>query len=82
MYHSMLEEEEASYPDSGLVTDSREGGPEESKSELEEGIREGIGGDTVGKPQPRHLGQDMGCCNGGLLPVDRGLGSYLVSYGI
>ena len=78
MYHSTLGEDEASYPDSGLVIDSREGGPEESVSELEDGIGS-PGWDAVGKPQPWHLGQDMRCLNGGLLLADGGLGSYFVS---
>ena len=74
--HSILEDEgEASYPDSGLVTDSREGGPEESVSELEDGV-DSTGGDAAGKPLSRHLGQEMGCLSGGLLPVDGGLDSY------
>ena len=51
----MLEEDEASYPDSGPVIDSREGGPEESVSKLEDGVGS-TGGDAVGKPLPRHLG--------------------------
>ena len=76
MYHSVLEEDEASYPDSGPVTDSREGGPKESESKLEEGIGS-VGGDTVGKPLPRHLGQEMGCCNGGASPCRWGPGVLL-----
>ena len=78
MYHSVLEEDEASYLDSGLIIDSREGGPEESVSELEEGIGP-AGGEAVGKPLPRHLDQDIRCLNGDQLPVDGGLGSYSMS---
>ena len=73
----MLEEEgETLYPDSGPVTDSRDGGPEESVSELVE-LDDGvglIGGDAAGKPLPRHFGQEMGCLSGGLLTADGGLG--------
>ena len=56
--HSMLEEDEASYLDSGPVIDSREGGLEVSVSKLEDGMGS-AGGDAVGKPpaktlEPRH----------------------------
>ena len=51
----MLEEDEASYPDSGPVIDSREGGPEESVSELEDRVGSTVG-NPVGRPLPRHLG--------------------------
>ena len=72
----MLEEGEASYLDSSPVTDSREGSPEESVSELEEGICS-AGGDAVGKPLPRHLGHNMGCHNGGSTPCRGGAGVLL-----
>ena len=62
--YSVSEETEASYQTPVWVMDSREGGPEESNSELEEGIGEGIGeeigGEVLGKPLPKHLGQDTG----------------------
>ena len=47
-------------------------------SGLEDGIGS-LGGDEVGRSLPRHLGQEMGCLNGGLLLADGGLGSYFMS---
>ena len=70
-----MEDVEASYPDPSPLIDSREGGPEESVSELEDGVGS-TGGDAVGKPLPRHLGQEMGCLSGGLLPADGGQDFY------
>ena len=67
----MLEEDEASYPDSGPLIDSREGIPEESVPELEDGIGS-AGRDAVGKLLPKHLGQDIGCLNGGSTPCGWG----------
>ena len=75
----MLEYEgEASYPDSGPATDSREGGPEESVLELvklEDGV-DLLGGDAAGKPLPRHFGQEMGCLSGGSTSCRWVLDSY------
>ena len=60
--------------------DSKEGGPEESESELEKGIGGDVGGDVPGKPLPEHLGQDTGCSKGGQGgPCRWGPGSYLKS---
>ena len=78
----MLEDDEASYLDSSPVIDSREGGSEESLSELEDGIGSASGA-AVGKPLPRHLGQDMGCHNGGVYSLQMGTwGPTLCPYGI
>ena len=71
-------EREASYPDWGLVIDSKEGGPEDSVSELVE-LRDGtgsVGGDMVGQllSLPRPCGHVLGHLSGGQLPVDGGLG--------
>ena len=68
----------ALYLDSGPVTDSREGGPEDSVLELVK-LEDDLGstrGDAVGRPLPIHLGQETGCLSGGLLPADGGLDSY------
>ena len=73
----MLEDEgEALYPDSGLITDSRDGGPEESVSELVklEDTVGSIGGDAAGKPLARHFGQDMGHLSGRSTPCGWGSG--------
>ena len=67
----MLEDDEASYPDSGPVMDSRDSGPEESVSELEDGIGSACG-DAAGKPLPRHLGHEMSCLSGGSAPCGWG----------
>ena len=57
---SVSEDMEASYPDSGSVKDSREGGPEESE-EVEEGAGEGGRASSFGgAPLPKHLGQVSG----------------------
>ena len=73
----MLEEEdEASYPDSGPVIDSREGGLDELVSELEDGVGS-TGGGAVGKLLPRHLGQEAGCHSGGSTPCGQEPGFLL-----
>ena len=57
---SVPEDMEASYPDSGSVNDSREGGPEESE-EVEEGADEGGWKSSFsGAPLPKYLGQVSG----------------------
>ena len=48
--------------------DSNKGGPEESNSELEEGIDGGVSGDALGKPLPKHLGHETGCLMAGSVP--------------
>ena len=48
--------------------DFNEGGPEESDSEMEEGIGGGIGGDALGKTLPKYLGHETGCLMAGLVP--------------
>ena len=77
----MFEDEgEALYPDSGLVTDSREGGPVESVSELVK-LEDGVcltGGDAAGKPLPRHFGQETGHLSGGSTPCRWGPGFLLL----
>ena len=51
---------EASYPDSGFVNDSNEGGPEESE-EVREGAGEvGCASILGGTPLPNHLGHVSG----------------------
>ena len=57
---SVLEDREASYPDSGLVIDSKEGGPEESE-EVGDGLGEG-GWESCfsGALLPKHFGQVSG----------------------
>ena len=58
----MSEEIEASYPDSGSVRDSKEGGPEESE-EIEDGVGEGGWASIlIGIPLPRHLVIVSGNC--------------------
>ena len=57
---SVSEDMEASYPDSGSVNDSREGGPEESE-EVEEGAGEGGQDSSFSEaPLPKHLGKVAG----------------------
>ena len=72
----MLEDEgEASYPDLGLVIDSKDGSPEDSVTEMV-GLRDGVGsvgGHTVGESLPRHFGQELGHLSGGQLPADGSL---------
>ena len=53
-----------------------EGRLEESNSELEEGMGEGVGG-VWGRFLPKHLGHETGCLMGGLIPCDQGLGVLL-----
>ena len=61
---SVSEDMEASYPDSGSASDSREGGPEDLE-EVENRAGEG-GQDSSfsGAPLPKHLGQVSGNCWG------------------
>ena len=61
---SVSEDVEASYPDSGLVIDSKEGGLEESE-EVEDGPGEG-GWDSCFSRTPllKHLGHVSGNCWG------------------
>ena len=54
-----VEETEASYPDSGSVKDSRDGGPNESE-EVIEGVCDGGLKLQVGSPLPKHLGHVIG----------------------
>ena len=76
----MLEDEkEASYLDSGLVIDSKDGGPEDSVLELV-GLIGGVGsvgGYMAGESLllPRHFGQELGHLSGGLsTPCGQGPG--------
>ena len=58
----MLEDIEASYPDSGSITDSKERGSEESEK-VEDGAGEGGWAPNFnGAPLPKHLGQLSGNC--------------------
>ena len=57
--------------------DSNEGGPEESDSELEEGMGEDLGGDATEKPLSKHLGHETGCLKEGLVPCGQGAGVLL-----
>ena len=50
---------EASYPDSGSVRDSREGGSNELE-EVEDGVSEGDWKLQTGAPLPKHLGHMVG----------------------
>ena len=60
----MSEDIEASYPDLGLVIDSKEGSPEESE-EVEDGAGEGGPASNFnGAPLPKHFGQVLGTCWG------------------
>ena len=54
-----VEETEASYPNSGSVKDSRDGGPNESE-EVVEGVDDGGLKLQVGAPLPKHLGHVIG----------------------
>ena len=73
----MLKDEgEASYLDSGLVIDSKDGGPEDSVSELV-GLWDGVGlvgGDMVGESLLMHFGQELGILSGGSTPCGWGPG--------
>ena len=60
--------------------DSNEGGPEESDSKLEEGIDGGVGGDVLGKPQPKHLGCETGCLRDDSVPCGWGPGVLLSNF--
>ena len=60
MSEDRAEEIEASYPDSGSVRDSKEGGLDESE-EVEDGV--GEGGQKlqcIGAPLPKHFGHVFG----------------------
>ena len=60
----MLEDIEASYLESGLVIDFKEGGPEESE-EVEDGVGEGVlDSHFSGTPLPKHFNQVSGNCWG------------------
>ena len=76
---TLLKDDEALYLDSGPVIDSREGGPEESVSELEYGTGS-TGGYAVENPLLRYLGQETGCLSGRSTPADRDLDFYCTSY--
>ena len=54
-----VEETKASYPDSGSVKDSRDGGPNESE-EVVEGVGESGLKLQAGAPLPKHLGHVIG----------------------
>ena len=53
------EETEASYPDSGSIRDSKEGGPDELE-EVEDGVGKGGWKLQMGAPLPKHLGHMVG----------------------
>ena len=66
--YSVSDDRDASYPNSGPVIDSKEGGPEESDEKEGDGTGEGglsidLGeGDGVRQiPLPKHLGHDTDC---------------------
>ena len=59
MSKDRAEETEASYPDSSLVRDYREGGSNESE-EVEDGVGEGDQKLQTGAPLPKHLGHVVG----------------------
>ena len=59
MSEGRAEETEASYPDSGSVKDSKEGGPDESE-EVEDGVGKGDQKLQMGAPLPKHLGHVVG----------------------
>ena len=62
MSKDRAEEIEASYPDSGPVRDSKEGGPDESE-EVEDGVGEGGWKlQCIGAPLPKHFGHVFGNC--------------------
>ena len=54
-----VEETEASYPDSGSVKDSRDGGPDESE-EVVKRVGDGDLKPQVGAPLSKHLGHVIG----------------------
>ena len=71
----------ALYLDTGLVTDSRDSGPEESVSELVE-LEDRVGstgGDAAGRPLPRHFGQEIGCLGEGYTPCRWGPGFQVLA---
>ena len=55
MLEDRSEETEASYPNSSLVRDSRDGGSDESE-EMEDGVCKGGQKLQVGAPLPKHWG--------------------------
>ena len=66
--YSVSDDRDTSYPDSGPVRDSKEGGPEESDEKGKDGTGEGglsmdlgEGGGVRQIPIPKHLGHDTGC---------------------
>ena len=59
MSEDRAEETKASYPDSSLVRDSREGGSNELE-EVEDGVGEGGLKLQTGEPLPKHLGHVIG----------------------
>ena len=59
MSEDRAEETTASYPDSGLVRDSREGGSNESE-EVEDRVGEGEWKLQTGAPLTKHLGHVVG----------------------
>ena len=59
MSEDRAEETEASYPDSGSVRDSKEGGSDELE-EVEDGVGKGGQKQQTGAPLPKHLGHVVG----------------------
>ena len=59
MSEDKVEETKTSYPNSGSVKDSRDGGPDESE-EVVEGVGDGGLKLQVGAPLPKHLGHVIG----------------------
>ena len=59
MSKDRAEETETSYPDSGSVGDSKEGGSNESE-EVEDGVGEGGWKLQMGAPLPKHFGHVVG----------------------
>ena len=59
MLEDRSEETEASYPDSGLVRDLRDGGSNES-DEVEDGVGKGGQKLPLGAPLPKYLGHVVG----------------------
>ena len=59
MSEDRAEETKASYPDSSLVRDSRDGGSNELE-EVEDGVGEGGQKLQVGAPLPKHWGHVVG----------------------
>ena len=74
LYSVLGDEEEASYPESGPVIDSRDGGPEESISELLEGGVGLIGGNAAGKPLAQALWPGNGISKCGINSLQMGTG--------